>query len=130
MRISDWSSDVCSSDLRTPPSSFAISPMKGQTFIRQRLPGPSELAFPGSGSKHMTQLFSSRPVDGDTTRDPQDDSTVWVTAIMLPSPSTPEKGVVEARSSEQRVGNEGDSACSSGRSAYNYKKNTRKTMND
>src|SRR3546814_338072 len=63
---------------RTPPSSFAISPMKGQTFIRQRLPGPSELAFPGSGSNHMTPLFSSRPVDGDTTRDPKDDSRVWV----------------------------------------------------
>src|SRR3546814_20509085 len=70
--------------------------MKGQTFIRQRLPGPSELAFPGSGSNHMTPLFSSRPVDGDTTRDPKDDSRVWVTAIMLPSPSTTEKWVVEA----------------------------------
>src|SRR3546814_13003861 len=103
MRISDWSSDVCSSDLRTPPSSFAISPMKGQTFIRQRLPGPSELAFPGSGSNHMTPLFSSRPVDGDTTRDPKDDSRVWVTAIMLPSPSTTEKWVVAARSEERSV---------------------------
>src|SRR3546814_21174330 len=63
---------------RTPPSSFAISPMKGQTFIRQRLPGPSELAFPGSGSNHMTPLFSSRPVDGDNQRPPKDERRDWV----------------------------------------------------
>ena len=71
------------------------SPMTGQKLPRQRLPGPSELGLPGSGSNHMMPLFSSRPVDGDTTREPKIDSSVCVTEHMLPWRSTTLKCVVQ-----------------------------------
>ena len=71
------------------------SPMTGQKLPRQRLPGPSEFGLPGSGSNHMMPLLSSRPVDGDTTREPKIDSSVCVTEHMLPWRSTMLKCVVQ-----------------------------------
>lgn len=72
-----------------------LSPKMGQTFIKHRFPGASELGRPGTGSNHIMPLFISKPVDGDTTRDPKIDSRVCVCATMLPCRSTTEKCVVQ-----------------------------------
>lgn len=63
-------------------------------MARHRLPGPSELGLPGTGSNHMMPLFSSTPVAGDTTRAPKIESSVCVTEQMLPCLSTTLKCVV------------------------------------
>src|SRR3546814_4438860 len=52
MRISDWSSDVCSSDLRAgpPPGDRAVVPAGGQRLVRDRLQeGRRQEAQPGRG---------------------------------------------------------------------------------
>src|SRR3546814_986159 len=41
MRISDWSSDVCSSDLLSAPSAVASTAKRPPAFCHARLKGPS-----------------------------------------------------------------------------------------
>ena len=63
------------------------------------MPPASEFGVPGVGSNHMMPLFMVMPVLPDTKREPNDDSSVCVTAAMLPSRSTTEKCVVQAGAS-------------------------------
>src|SRR3546814_18667221 len=94
MRISDWSSDVCSSDLSAPPAH------RDRRDHRQRrlLPRPGK---PGDradreGRGTSVQPRRGRPVRGRVHR-------------------------VQGRSEERRVGKECVSACRSRWSPYHYK---------
>src|SRR3546814_11560634 len=59
MRISDWSSDVCSSDLRRPPRSASQSCSRN---VRAKLSGPPETAAAtaGRGSKGASAAMADR----------------------------------------------------------------------
>src|SRR3546814_5258380 len=58
MRISDWSSDVCSSDLRRPPRSASQSCSRN---VRAKLSGPPETAAAtaGRGSKGASAAMAA-----------------------------------------------------------------------
>ena len=58
------------------------------------LPGAIELTRPGTGSNHIMPLFMGMPVSGSTTLEPKRESSVLVSATMLPSRSTTERCVV------------------------------------
>src|SRR5687768_12755158 len=86
--------------LRPPDAPIANHPLPsrraiiGDMLVRGLLPGASELGEPGRGSNHMMPLFMSTPVEGSTTFDPNTDSSVWVSATMLPWRSTTLRCVV------------------------------------
>src|SRR3546814_11912932 len=109
MRISDWSSDVCSSDLRISPT--AISRRSRRTRIGLTKPN--------------TRLIS-----------PQKRKSCWHEPVLKNSPRTrPDQcgtGPLRldvARSEERRVGKECVSTCSSRWSPYHYtKKNIENTQ--
>src|SRR3546814_18523029 len=96
MRISDWSSDVCSSDLRwaAPEIAFAVTDSEATVLF-------VDDAFAGL-------LPSLRPRLG----------TVRTVIFMGDGEAPP-------RSEERRVGKECVSTCSSRWSPYNYKKNNK-----
>ena len=60
------------------------------------MPGASEFGAPGVGSNHMMPLFMVMPVEGVTNFEPKVESSVCVTAAMLPTLSTTAKCVVQA----------------------------------
>src|SRR3546814_17182676 len=95
MRISDWSSDVCSSDLATPPrrrstSSTISSPRREAGAGRSRRPRRGR----GRGRRPLSISSISRPRSTPTT----------------------------SRSEERRVGKECVSTCRSRWSPYHYTK--------
>src|SRR6266581_4475366 len=73
------------------PSRRAIT---GHMLVSGRLAGPSEFGAPGRGSNHMTPLFIRMPVAGRTTLLPNTESSVCVSATMLPSRSIALRWVV------------------------------------
>src|SRR3546814_14730483 len=93
MRISDWSSDVCSSDLRANASEYGLA---GAVW-----------------SKDVDQAIAiARRLET---------GTVWINQNLLLRPDTPFAGHKQ-RSEERRVGKECVSTCRSRRSPYHYKK--------
>src|SRR3546814_15601783 len=94
MRISDWSSDVCSSDLPQPPRRFA------------RL---GKILDPQHGAGTDQHLFKVVPVDGFNSRRHTMCSHQSFQASL-------------ARSEERRVGQECVSTCRSRWSTYHSKK--------
>src|SRR3546814_15699902 len=105
MRISDWSSDVCSSDLTVGAVSDPIETSDGFYVIRlqdrRKVLGADPMDVEVT-LKHITMPFNQ-------------DSTAEERAA-LASP------VQTVRSEERRVGKECVSTCRSRWSAYNYKK--------
>src|SRR3546814_14763330 len=100
MRISDWSSDVCSSDLRyrTDPRRW-VDPMR-----------------PGSSSPAAASARTALRAGSQKARD-------------LPEPVEVASTVCRPdRSEERRVGKECVSTCRSRWSPYHYKKNTEKEL--
>src|SRR5574338_246617 len=59
----------------------------GHMLVSGRLLGASVFGDSGRGSNHMMPLFIRMPVVGRTTFDPNTESSVWVSATMLPSRS-------------------------------------------
>src|SRR3546814_21110222 len=104
MRISDWSSDVCSSDLRhrvvadgaaAPLKESALDGKPGVVEVQERRHGPHRVAVEKLGV------------------DPVKPHRVAATRI----------GVALGRSEERRVGNEWVSTCRARWSPIHYKKN-------
>src|SRR3546814_3584448 len=92
MRISDWSSDVCSSDLLRP----MIEP----------LPPPSRIA---RASRYSDSASLAAPPEKSTRRRPE--KAAWTTCLILSTGS-------DHRSEERRVGKECVSTCRSRWSQY------------
>src|SRR3546814_11107725 len=107
MRISDWSSDVCSSDL--------------DDLLRIVTPADER-----TGHDRPPAAASGGVQDTSAEPDPGDDPIPH-----LPGPERAERlhGDVDARSEERRVGKEGVSTCRSRWSPYHEKKNTDNTDN-
>ncbi len=80
----------------------------GVIELSMRLPGtgalasnpitPKALGSPGLSAKSSISLFSSTPVPGATSPEPNSRLTVWVPATRLPSASMIEKWVVSSSS--------------------------------
>src|SRR3546814_15085862 len=113
MRISDWSSDVCSSDLRD-----------GEAWMPFGTPG-------GDGQDQWTVVFFLRHVHHGMNLQAAIDAPTWQTAhfpsSFFPRQASPGKVVVEgrlpaARSEERRVGKGGVGRCRSRWSPYHQKK--------
>src|SRR3546814_16035404 len=98
MRISDWSSDVCSSDLETPQR-----PASNLPPLSLHIPEPRY-----------------RPGD---TRDFGDIEVPAVAATPRPGEATKHEAMRELRSEERRVGKECVGKCRSRWSPYHYIKN-------
>src|SRR3546814_3713511 len=64
MRISDWSSDVCSSDLRVDPTTGAWQTLY-ETCDGRRLKGPNDIVFDRTGGFWFTDMGKA----GDDTID-------------------------------------------------------------
>src|SRR3546814_15071564 len=64
MRISDWSSDVCSSDLHPPPAAFGASAVTAAPDIGVLLVnlGTPDAPEPGSVRRYLAQFLSDRLV--------------------------------------------------------------------
>src|SRR6266853_645607 len=73
------------------PSRRAIT---GHMLVSGCLAGAREFGAPGRGSNHMTPLFIRMPVAGRTTLLPNTESSVCVSATMLPSRSIALRWVV------------------------------------
>src|SRR3546814_7019971 len=67
MRISDWSSDVCSSDLPPPRQpAGAAAPLKtkdGSTEVRRRLQTTNDRRGPGRSPRRRSAVAKPSPVD-------------------------------------------------------------------
>src|SRR3546814_17735219 len=104
MRISDWSSDVCSSDLDLLKGIGAVGPGQGRPVV--------VMGERGLGKSHlMAALFHAvhDPVSTDTWL------KTWAVTL-----GQPEIGQIHLRRSEERrVGKECVSKCSSRWSPYN-----------
>src|SRR3546814_11761944 len=103
MRISDWSSDVCSSDLNE-----AYGALDRFRLLANALPLPVSGVTP-----------SDTAIAGPAANPPNLGFTVAAPAGNL--------AALRCRSEERRVGQECGSTCRSRWSPYHYKKNTRET---
>src|SRR3546814_17421332 len=105
MRISDWSSDVCSSDLRN------VTLADGSVVTLNK---NSELSYPRrfTGSSRTVSLQGEAFFDVETDREKP--FVISVNDVEVE---------VTGRSEERRVGKECVSTCRSGWSAYNSEKN-------
>src|SRR3546814_15199650 len=101
MRISDWSSDVCSSDLlvavAAPASLTEISTGKPQKYGLTLLASPSSTEPPPKNDAMLDALPTPFFASGSYSSEPS-----WVS-----------QGVTETRSDERRVGKECVSTCRS-----------------
>src|SRR3546814_4904425 len=110
LRISDWSSDVCSSDLPLPARDVAVDPgspglrrldLLGADGEIQHVQGQGLVARAHAGGHHRAAVGGH----GEHLLD---------------------RAAVAGRSEERRVGKERVSTCSSRWSPYNYKKKKNK----
>src|SRR3546814_17324503 len=109
MRISDWSSDVCSSDLG-PPVRRARHQLQGREDRRRRdgrAQGQDREQFTGG----IAMLFKANKV-----------TPYYGFGQLQPG------NVVKVRSEERRVGKECVSTCRSRWSPYHYKKKTNNSL--
>src|SRR3546814_12643083 len=108
MRISDWSSDVCSSDLRLDRQSHGVSALSADLHRHHpRVPGGRLLPRLSAPETDLRRGRSLRPA---RAKPRHQDETLGCD-----------------RSEERRVGKEGVRTCRSRWSPYHYKKN--KTRN-
>src|SRR3546814_19197122 len=108
MRISDWSSDVCSSDLLNQP--FCASGEANDQRVLQRKKRRGRRRFQHNG--YIRRLVATvGQINGRGG---------------LRSPRYPRKNDVCFRSEERRVGKEGVRTCRSRWSPYHYKRNKKK----
>src|SRR3546814_16579575 len=106
MRISDWSSDVCSSDLPGVLERRGNLPLKDvETGIGEGRRGL------GPGPEHRDQKSQEPPVAGQGEQDASRDPLVAEPGVELLQPR-------ELRSEERRVGKECVSTCRSRWSPY------------
>src|SRR3546814_21004211 len=112
MRISDWSSDVCSSDL------LAVPTANKQKFIDHANMGDS--VFMEMGAVRILECWGDDVPDGKQTDfrravQAQEDETVVFSWIEWPDKATRDAAMAQMgeRSEERRVGKEGVSTCRS-----------------
>src|SRR3546814_19361333 len=108
MRISDWSSDVCSSDLNSLHPAMSVYRLGGGRERRANIEDPS---------RAVVMAFSRRCGVGEIRQ--------LITQRRLRN-RVIERSVIR-RSDERRVGNGGVSTCRSRGSPYHYKKTQNKT---
>src|SRR3546814_13868375 len=109
MRISDWSSDVCSSDLDGKTTVYEVNPGLGTARRRDDFKG----VFTGASAVGKKQL-----PDGSDAKD----FTVWEKPSIQGKryqPKADQKQGGQPRSEERRVGKEWVSKCRSRWSRYN-----------
>src|SRR3546814_17128678 len=112
MRISDWSSDVCSSDLRQTTGGYA----KIAHIATVDLPILAQ-CMPGDSIK-FAQIDLEQAQQLDTRRED--------TFEQLYQALTPLRELLANRTEERRVGKEGVSKCRSRWSPYHEKKKNKK----
>src|SRR3546814_16993035 len=119
MRISDWSSDVCSSDLQRQPYKTGTTDPQSVTCCRVAL----SAACKGSARKTRSGFSSSQ---GRRLCE-------WLLLASARLPSVQmacdTAGLLARRSAERRVGKDGVSTCRSGWSRYHKKKTMTNMMN-
>src|SRR3546814_20188812 len=107
MRISDWSSDVCSSDLPTKDTSLIVGAANQSTWLKfvEAIGAPELAGDPrfASGNDRMDNLAALVEALSAILR-------IRTTAEWL--------AVLAARPEDRRVGKEGDSTCRTGWSPY------------
>src|SRR3546814_15942689 len=111
MRISDWSSDVCSSDLGHSPKLEKCCRRSSLTTAPSSAPGPF-------GPDHMLQLVRPnlrRPAW--SRREHPGRSAEW--DLIRTARKHPPRGRSSSRPEERRVGKECVSTCSTGWLPYN-----------
>src|SRR3546814_14272943 len=112
MRISDWSSDVCSSDLPVGGGEIHLRLRRGQLFAGPEGEDPRVLEKAADDALHLDRLAQSGhsgPQAADAAYDATD---------RHPGLRGPVEGVDDPRSEERRVGKECVSTCSSRWSPY------------
>src|SRR3546814_14550783 len=109
MLISDWSSDVCSSDLGSKATLWAYFQSKEDLFAAALSAWLDEIEPP-----------SITPSQGDARQRLVDYCTAFMSAMLTPVAETIFRLIV--RSEERRVGKECVSTCRSRWWAYNVKK--------
>src|SRR3546814_14540738 len=116
MRISDWSSDVCSSDLRPSRPREAGGTRHAHTVIDFHDACCTVVAdlLPGGNMHRARQHAETR------TRERRRRPAHEAARLMA------EGGIRDYRSEERRAGKEGDSRCRTRWSRYNEKKNKRR----
>src|SRR3546814_13507435 len=118
MRISDWSSDVCSSDLDARAAGLAVVPLKGVALHALELYAPGErpmadidlLVREGDAGMAVAMLQGLGYVESYAQ---------WKHRVFKPADGQPVPGL---RSEERRVGKECVSTCKSRWSPYTSKK--------
>src|SRR3546814_16154310 len=107
MRISDWSSDVCSSDL-------VLAPIPEVVEIRLSAPRPSLLQIMAHPAMGIADRNMSSVALGPFRFGRNEDGVTE----LVPNPDFTDPGSVQLRSEESRVGKECDSTCKSRWSPY------------
>src|SRR3546814_21153351 len=102
MRISDWSSDVCSSDLDGPKAV--------RDYLRLKLMAERNEVFVAVFLNSQHQVLACEPLFKGTVSE----ASVYPRVVV--------QRALELRSEERRVGKEGVSTCSSRWSPVHYKK--------
>src|SRR3546814_12386778 len=120
MRISDWSSDVCSSDLRSELRQAFISKLDvdeevADILIDEGFTGLEEIAY-----VPLQELLEIEAFDEDTINELR---TRARNALLT-------EAIAQERSEERRVGKECVSTCRSRWSPYLYKKNQYRPLSD
>src|SRR3546814_12626319 len=117
MRISDWSSDVCSSDLLSTPEKAALPVRLTKPF---RSPGLLSGLSRSSGATKPKRLPAPSP-----------HTDIWLTTVCASTRASISKSATaiwlrSSRSEERRVGKECVSTCSYRLSPYHSKKKQQK----
>src|SRR3546814_12830512 len=110
MRISDWSSDVCSSDLCIHVNALPLRSYGSQSPRDVS----TDQAFPKSLRRGVCEVLPRRPQDMPLSR-PTPETTSWAGCMV--------------RSEERRVGKECVSTCKSRWWTYNEKKKKKQGQN-
>src|SRR3546814_12546312 len=123
MRISDWSSDVCSSDLdvlfigaftRSAQTAYALSNLSRRGGAVTVLGGPHARCYPQDAAKYFDYVlgFTDKPLIADLLSHPAQQRPLGVQLKAARQPAAMPN--LRARSSEERrVGKESVSTCSS-----------------
>src|SRR3546814_13303104 len=117
MRISDWSSDVCSSDLRAPGAAH----VPGREGVRPRPRPPARLAADGPGRDGVPRAVRFEPDDGRGGAGRARHATGTGSRSRRAIPRAPQKHAERAPPSDPRrrgaVAAYPSGACSAGRDA-------------
>src|SRR3546814_16609701 len=112
MRISDWSSDVCSSDLGLPLCRAALAHRRGRygETVDALLPHRAALRLVG-GSRAQRDLFEQLLIDAAVKADRRSLARALLSERAATRRANEGNRAMAARSAERRGGEEGGSKC-------------------